>query len=372
MLQPSASTIILQVCPLVTLLSGRKIAIGVSGDDSVRIRALDVWEERVGRRHIGKGRFGRCVRRPALSKHHNFAELPSRGEVVGPERGITVPRNRASAVQGLYGFVEVVGGVYIGEWGYIILCQAHRVLKTARQTNGPDVARRRRSHTKQVVRPGFGLSSSRCIRRARTFTPASTRRARSSASPDSRSDPNKLTEVLRIPADRGATPVGLVPGPDGNVWFVLLGGSGGGTGAFGRIGEGGAIEYFQLKVGAAMGASLIHLGFSPDAGQQGAPERIFVLGSSMAAMMALNAVFEVGMSGHYARIESQQTIAFPSQSSMSHRVLPTSHGVYATELGAGAIVHLIAARRAGGEQIDERSDAYALWGCGVPASSVEY
>jgi hypothetical protein len=89
-------------------------------------------------------------------------------------------------------------------------------------------------------------------------------------------------------------------------------------------------------------------------------------------MMALNAVFEVGMSGRYARIESQQTIAFPSQSSMSHRVLPTGHGIYATELGACAIVHLAPARCADGEEIDERSDAYALWGCGVPTSRVEY
>jgi virginiamycin B lyase len=178
--------------------------------------------------------------------------------------------------------------------------------------------------------------------------------------------------VIPIPTERGATPVGLVAGPDGNVWFVLLGDSRGGTGTFGRIGQGGEIEYFQLKSGAAMGASLIHLNFSPDAQQPGAPERIFLLGSSMAAMMALNAVFEVSLSGGYANIESQQTIAFPSQSSMSHRVLPTGHGIYATELGACAIVHLTPARRAAGERIDERSDPYALWGCGVPASSVEY
>jgi virginiamycin B lyase len=184
-------------------------------------------------------------------------------------------------------------------------------------------------------------------------------------------EPNKLTEIIRIPTDRGTTPVGLVAGPEGNIWFVLLGGGEGGTGTFGRICEGGTIEYFQLKSGAAMGASLIHLGF-PAAEQPGAPERIFVLGSSMAAMMALNAVFEVSMSGRYSRIESQQTIAFPSQNSMSHRVLPTGHGIYATELGACAIVHLAPARGAGGGEIDERSDAYGLWGCGVPTSSVEY
>jgi virginiamycin B lyase len=44
----------------------------------------------------------------------------------------------------------------------------------------------------------------------------------------------------------------------------------------------------------------------------------------MASMMALNAVFDVGLSARYDRIETQQTIAFPSQNSMSHRVLPSA------------------------------------------------
>lgn len=63
----------------------------------------------------------------------------------------------------------------------------------------------------------------------------------------------------------------------------------------------------------------------------------------MADMMALNAVFEIAMSGGFAKMETQQTIAFPSQSRMSHRVLVTPNGLYAAELGACAIVHLQAA-----------------------------
>jgi len=178
--------------------------------------------------------------------------------------------------------------------------------------------------------------------------------------------------TLPIPPEKGATPVGMVAGPDGNLWFVLLGNANGGQGQFGRILSCGHIEWFQLNKGAAMGAGLIHLAFAPDAQEPGAAERIFLLGSSMASMSGLNAVFEIGMSGGYSKIETQQTIAFPSQASMSHRVLPTRHGVYATELGAGAVVHLAPAYSPYGEGINELPDAYALWGCGVPQTRVEY
>jgi len=180
------------------------------------------------------------------------------------------------------------------------------------------------------------------------------------------------TVTIPVPPERGSTPVGMIPGPDGNVWFVLLGGANGGQGRFGRITADAQIQWFQLKSGAAMGASLIHLGFEPDAQAPGATERIFLLGSSMASMMALNAVFDVGLSGGYDKIETQQTIAFPSQNSMSHRVLPTRHGLYATELGACAMVHLAPAYSPYGEGINEMSDPYALWGCAVPKKRVDY
>jgi hypothetical protein len=179
-------------------------------------------------------------------------------------------------------------------------------------------------------------------------------------------------ETIALPPEIGSTPVGMVPGPDGNVWFVLLGKANGGQGRFGRITAEGRVQWFQINSGAAMGASLIHLGFGPDAQSPGAPERIFLLGSSMASMMALNAVFEVRLSGGYDKIETQQTISFPSQHSMSHRVLPTRHGLYVTELGACAVVHLAPAYSPYGEGIDEMSDSYALWGCAVPKVRVDY
>lgn len=185
-------------------------------------------------------------------------------------------------------------------------------------------------------------------------------------------DAKGTTQTIAIPTDMGSTPVGLIPGPDGNVWFVLLGNSSGGQGRFGRITAAGAIEWFQLNSGAAMGAGLIHLSFAPGAGETGAPERLFLLGSSMASMMALNAVFDISLSGGYSKIESQQTIAFPSQNSMSHRVLSTTHGLYVTELGACAVAHLQPAFSPYGEGINEMSDAYALWGCGVPGARADY
>jgi virginiamycin B lyase len=169
--------------------------------------------------------------------------------------------------------------------------------------------------------------------------------------------------TIPVPAEHGATPVGLLPGPDGNLWFGLLGSSSGGTGTFARINADSSLTWFQLKAGAAMGAAFIHLGFPSDGS-----ERIYLLGSSMADMMALNAVFAVGMSGGFEKIETQQTIAFPSQSSMSHRVLATPHGLYVTELGACAVVHLQEARSPYGEGIDEASDPYSLWGGGIPSS----
>jgi virginiamycin B lyase len=171
-----------------------------------------------------------------------------------------------------------------------------------------------------------------------------------------------------VPANIGATPVGMVPGPDGNLWFVLLGNASGGQGRFGRILKCGHIDWFQIKTGAAAGASLLHLGFLP--GDE--LERIFLLGSSIASASALNAVFEVGMSGGYSKIESQQTIALPTQRCWAHRVLPTRHGVYVTELNTCALAHLSPGFSPYGEGINEASDAYALWGLGVQRQRVDY
>ena len=174
--------------------------------------------------------------------------------------------------------------------------------------------------------------------------------------------------TIEIPAQYGSTPVGMVPGPDGNLWVALLGNSSGGAGSFGRILASGEIEWFQLSGAPAQGAGFIHLSFPPAEEQQA----IYLLASSMASMAALNAVVEIKMSENYGKIESQQTIAFPSQHSMSHRVLWTPQGIYATELGTCSLVHLRPARSPYGEGINELADPYSLWGCGVPGTTVRY
>ena len=175
--------------------------------------------------------------------------------------------------------------------------------------------------------------------------------------------------AIDIPAEHGNTPVGMVPGPDGNLWFALLGNASGGNGSFGRVLTGGGIDWFQLSTAPAAGAGFIHLGFTPEAGS--AP-RLNLLASSMACSSALNGVVQVKLSSDYSRVEAQQTIAFPSQHSMSHRVLSTVHGLYATELGACCLAHLRPAENRYGEGINEMADPYSLWGCGIPEGEVRY
>lgn len=175
--------------------------------------------------------------------------------------------------------------------------------------------------------------------------------------------------AIEIPAEHGNTPVGMVPGPDGNLWFALLGNASGGNGGFGRVLAGGEIDWFQLTTAPAAGAGFIHLGFPPAAGPE---PRLYLLASSMASANALNGVVQVKMSADYSRVEAQQTIAFPSQHSMSHRVLSTVHGLYATELGACCLAHLRPAENRYGEGVNEMADPYSLWGCGIPEGEVRY
>ena len=182
-------------------------------------------------------------------------------------------------------------------------------------------------------------------------------------------DPAQAPREIAIPAEVGNTPVGMVPGPDGNLWFALLGNSSGGNGSFGRILADGEIDWFQLTAAPAHGAAFIHLGFSPNPAKR---NQLYLLASSMASHSALNGVVQLEMSQDYKQVASQQTIAFPSQSSMTHRVLCTEHSLYATELGACSLAHLAAASSPYGEGINEMADTYSLWGCGVPDRTVRY
>lgn len=178
------------------------------------------------------------------------------------------------------------------------------------------------------------------------------------------------TEEIAIPADQGSTPVGLIAGEDGNVWLVLLGGGSGGTGAFGRISANGEVTWFHLTSMAGKQAGLIHLAFDPHGENPGS--RLWLLGSSMASHMAVNAVFAVTLADDGSRIASQVTISLPTPYSMTHRVMTHRSGLFVTELGVSVLAHIPKGTAALAETISETSDSYSLFGLGALASRVVY
>jgi len=178
------------------------------------------------------------------------------------------------------------------------------------------------------------------------------------------------TEQIAIPAAEGSTPVGLVAGPDGNVWFVLLGGSSGGNGRFGRIDWDGRITWFTLTTKPGTNAGLLHLAFdqAPD------PERprVWLLGSSISAMGVLNAVFRVTFTPGWEAVDTQQTFTLPTQFCMAHRVLARENGIFATEMMTSILAHIPVSATTTQPPVDETSDAYGTWGLGISASRIEY
>jgi virginiamycin B lyase len=174
---------------------------------------------------------------------------------------------------------------------------------------------------------------------------------------------------IEIPLERGKTPVGLIAGPDGNVWFVLLSGSSGGTGTFGRIGSDGEITWFHLTSMLGSTAGLIHLAFDP---QDRSGSHFWLLGSSMANMAALNAVFSVTLGDNATRIATQTTTALATQHSMAHRILAHRGGAFVTELGVSTLAHVTGAALTGDDVVSETWDAYSLFGQGAPRARVTY
>ena len=171
-----------------------------------------------------------------------------------------------------------------------------------------------------------------------------------------------------VPAEEGATPVGLVSGPDGNVWFVLLGGSSGGTGTFAKILADGTIVWFRLTASSASSAGLLHLAW----GKTGDGEDVlWLLASSISSMMEPNAVVRVTFDGGFARIATQQTFSLPTQMSMAHRVLPVGGSLYVSEMMPSVIAHIPVAQ-APAPPVDEASDYYSDFGLGQPASRIVY
>jgi virginiamycin B lyase len=180
--------------------------------------------------------------------------------------------------------------------------------------------------------------------------------------------PDGTTLETPIPADRGSTPVGLIAGPDGNVWFVLLGGGSGGTGTFCRIDGEGGFRWYRLTAHTAANAGLLHLAW----GKTGdGKDVLWLLASSIASMMMPNAVIRVTFDDHFGAISTQQSFSLPTQMSMSHRVLPLGGSLYVTEMMSSVLAHIPVAQ-APTPPVDEASDYYSDFGLGQPTSRIVY
>ncbi|EFJ30940.1 hypothetical protein SELMODRAFT_270650 [Selaginella moellendorffii] len=192
----------------------------------------------------------------------------------------------------------------------------------------------------------------------------------------------EATSEIEIPAGKGSTPVGLITGPDGNAWFVLLGNLKGGTGTFGRISINKVtnepwITWFHLTT--ATTAGLLHLAF--DNGvyhrSQGKNLKIWLLGSSIGSPANINAVFTVHLqpdpkNPEQLHLEKEEVIVLPTQSSMAHRVLKHRSGLFVTELSASVLAHISGTAVWGPDRDDQAADAYALWGLGALSNRVHY
>lgn len=182
----------------------------------------------------------------------------------------------------------------------------------------------------------------------------------------------KSGQEIAIPPERGTTPVGLVAGPNDNVWVALLGNSTTGTGTFGRINKDASIDWFTMSSTIGSTASLIHMAF--DREQTG---RLWMLGSSMACASSVNAIFTVDIddisTGGTAkpRIARQNSIALPTQRSAAHRVLSHKGGLYVVELATSTLAHISGAA-VGGFDDSETWDQFADYGMGVKAVHISY
>ena len=184
---------------------------------------------------------------------------------------------------------------------------------------------------------------------------------------------NNITQEIEVPPEMGATPVGLIEGPDHNVWFVLLGNSGGGTGTFGRILADGHIEWFHLKNNLGKQAGLIHLAFEDShSSGDGSTQKLWLLSSSIVSPNVLDALIEVRFNSGYKAIDTISTNVFPTQLNKAHRVLPLRKGVYATELAVSILGHLASYPAANTKKYDETSDYYASFGLGVDGKKIHY
>jgi hypothetical protein len=197
----------------------------------------------------------------------------------------------------------------------------------------------------------------------------------------------------------GSIPVGLATGPDGNVWFSMLGG---GTGSFARISRSGELHWFRLATPLGKQAGLIHLAFDFDAAAGGdivrrdaisvdvehdddtgingkklaGPVTIWLLGSTLltGAGKGVDGIFSVVVDRD--RIVAERGISFPTQGCGSHRVLPVGGaggGVFATQLLTSTLAHVHgSAVLTPLETYGEVTDYYACFGEGQPSSQYNF
>ncbi|KAI5079138.1 hypothetical protein GOP47_0006809 [Adiantum capillus-veneris] len=192
------------------------------------------------------------------------------------------------------------------------------------------------------------------------------------------------TEELDIPSAYGNTPVGLVAGTDGNVWFTLLGDSSGGNGTFARILPTGEFQWFTLTTPVASNAGLIHLAFDwheqfnkrqLQSTASSNLHRLWLLSSTLVADAgkSVDAVFSVLIDSELGRITTQQSIFLPTQRCYTHRVLPHRTGLFVSQLWVSSLAHITGAAAFNAEGLpSETCDAYSHFGIGVPQPQFTY
>ncbi|KAI8867695.1 hypothetical protein GQ42DRAFT_164625 [Ramicandelaber brevisporus] len=155
-------------------------------------------------------------------------------------------------------------------------------------------------------------------------------------------DPAKdTTTVISTTANGGAqTPVGLIAGPNGGVWFAMVGTADNGTGKFGFIDKDDKVTYFQLQSPVAKDASLLHLAFDDHQTDSKKNPGIWLLSSSIVKGNALDAYIRVDFDPTYSKITHEEVAVMPTQRNKAHRLLPLSKRIFATELASSQVAAL--------------------------------
>lgn len=148
----------------------------------------------------------------------------------------------------------------------------------------------------------------------------------------------RTTTQLQVPAEHGATPVGLVAGPAG-AWVALLGTSEQGTGTFGRIDGQGALTWFRLTSSEVSRAGLLHIAFDPPAVRR--PPSAWLLGSSIISANVQDVIIRVTFDDGYTRILGEEVAVLPTQHCKAHRLLPLNTSLLVTELTSATVAQLV-------------------------------